>query len=277
MAQDSSPHKRTATRPQSSKHAAQRQTPRRRRRWLWLGGALGIVVMLLVAVGFIGSLNRTVRSQFEGKRWALPARVYAHPLELLADMPLTPEHLTSELTSLGYRRTAQPNGPGSYTHIGNTFHITTRPFRFWDGQEPSISVQARFQRNQLVALKDAQSGAPLPLVRLDPLLIGSIYPAHHEDRLLVRLDDMPPLLIKALIAVEDQRFYEHYGIDLRAMGRALWANLRARTTVQGGSTLTQQLVKNFYLSPERTFWRKLKEMLMAVILEWHYRTFWKPT
>jgi penicillin-binding protein 1B len=226
--------------------------------------------MLLVAVGFIGSLNRTVRGQFEGKRWALPARVYARPLELLADMPLTPTDLSSELTSLGYRRTAQPDGPGSFTRTGNTFHITTRAFRFWDGQEPSVSVQARFQRNQLVSLKDAHSGAPLPLVRLDPLLIGSIYPAHHEDRLLVRLKDVPPIFIRALITVEDQRFYEHHGVDLRAMGRALWANLRARATVQGGSTLTQQLVKNFYLSPERTFWRKLKEALMAGILEWHY-------
>jgi penicillin-binding protein 1B len=270
MAQDSSPGKRTTTRRQPPKHGARPQTPRRWQRWLWLGGALGIVVMLLAAVEFIGSLNRTVRSHFEGKRWALPARVYARPLELLADMPLTPEDLSSELTSLGYRRTAQSDGPGSFTRTGNTFHIITRPFRFWDGQEPSVSVQARFQRNQLVSLADAQSGAPLPLVRLDPLLIGRIYPAHNEDRLLVRLHDVPLLFIKALIAVEDQRFYEHHGIDLRAMGRALWANLRARTTVQGGSTLTQQLVKNFYLSPARTFWRKLQEALMAVILEWHY-------
>jgi penicillin-binding protein 1B len=179
-------------------------------------------------------------------------------------MQLPPEELADELTSLGYRRTAQLDGPGSFTRTGNTFRLITRPFTFWDGSEPSVPVQAVFQRQQLVSLEHAHSGAALPLVRLEPLLIGSIYPAHNEDRLLVRLDDVPPLLVKALIAVEDQRFFAHHGIDLLAMGRAMWANLRARTTVQGGSTLTQQLAKNFYLSPERTLWRKLQEALMAL-------------
>jgi penicillin-binding protein 1B len=229
-----------------------------------------MIVLLLVAVGFLYSLNSTVRRQFEGKRWALPARVYARPLELFAGMPLTPEDLTHELLSLGYRRTAQAEGPGSFTRKGDTVHITTRAFVFWDGEEPSVPVQAVFQRNRLVSLWHAHSSAPLPLVRLDPPLIGSIYPAHHEDRLLVRLADVPPLLVKGLIAMEDQRFYAHYGVDLRALARALWANLRAGTTLQGGSTLTQQLVKNFYLSPDRSLWRKFKEALMALLLEWHY-------
>jgi penicillin-binding protein 1B len=242
------------------------------KRWIFLAGALGIVgVLLFVAVDFIASLDRTVRHQFEGKRWALPARVYARPLELLAGMPLTADDLTSELTSLGYQRTASPDSPGSFSRQSNTVSFTTRAFTFWDETEPSVPVQAVFQNNQLVSLQHTHSGAPLPLVRLDPLLIGSIYPAHNEDRLLVRLEDVPPLLLKILIAVEDQRFYAHHGVDLFAVARAVWANLRARTTIQGGSTLTQQLVKNFYLSPERTLWRKLKEALMALILEWHYR------
>jgi penicillin-binding protein 1B len=241
------------------------------KRWLFLAGALGIVgVLLFVAVDFIASLDRTVRHQFEGKRWALPARVYARPLELLAGMPLTADELTSELTSLGYQRTASPDSPGSFFPQRHTVSFTTRTFTFWDETEPSVPVQAVFQNNQLVSLQHTHSGAPLPLVRLDPLLIGSIYPAHNEDRLLVRLQDVPPLLPKILIAVEDQRFYAHHGVDPFALARAVWANLRARTTIQGGSTLTQQLVKNFYLSPERTLWRKLKEALMALILEWHY-------
>jgi penicillin-binding protein 1B len=228
------------------------------------------VSVCLLLAGLIVVLNHTVRSQFEGKRWALPARVYARPLELLVGMPLTPEELASELASLQYQRTASPDTPGSFWRKGDTFQITTRSFTFWDGAEPSVAVQAVMQGNRLVALRHAHSGAPLPLVRLDPLLIGSMYPGHHEDRLLVRLDTVPPLLITTLIAVEDHRFYDHRGVDLLAMARALWANLRAGTTVQGGSTLTQQLAKNFYLSPERTLWRKLQEALMALILEWHY-------
>jgi penicillin-binding protein 1B len=267
--------------PSSRKHASRRRQPpqagKRARtssamkRWVFLGATLGILsVLLFVAVDFIATLDRTVRHQFEGKRWALPARVYARPLELLAGMPLTPDDLTSELTALGYQRPASPDTPGSFSRHSNAVYFTTRAFTFWDGAEPSVPVQAVFQRNQLVSLQHVHSGAALPLVRLDPLLIGSIYPAHNEDRLVVRLEDVPPLLLKALIAVEDQRFYAHHGVDLFALARAVWANLRARTTVQGGSTLTQQLVKNFYLSPERTLWRKLKEALMALILEWHY-------
>ncbi|MGH6628372.1 MAG: transglycosylase domain-containing protein, partial [Burkholderiales bacterium] len=229
-----------------------------------------MLVLALVAGGFLRALDHTVRSQFEGKRWALPARVYARPLELLVDLPLTPDDLTSELTSLGYRRHGRPHGPGSFTRQGDTIHFTTRAFRFWDGAEPSVPVQAAFRRSRLVSLRHAQSGEPLPVVRLHPPLIGSIYPAHHEDRILVRLSDVPPVLIKALIAMEDQRFYAHRGVDPFALGRALWANLRARAAVQGGSTLTQQLVKNFYLQPERLLRRKLQEALMALLLEWHY-------
>ena len=228
------------------------------------------MAFLLGAVVVINSLDRLVRSQFEGKRWALPARVYARPLELLAGMQLTPDDLMSELLALGYRRAEPPQGPGHFARHGTTLHIITRAFTFWDGREPSIAVQAVFQDDRLVSIQHGPNGEPLPLVRLDPLLIGSIYPTHPEDRLLVRLDQVPPLLIKALIAVEDQRFYEHPGVDLVAMARALWANVRAGTTVQGGSTLTQQLVKNFYLSPERTLGRKVKEALMALLLEWHY-------
>jgi penicillin-binding protein 1B len=229
-----------------------------------------MIMLLLGTVGLLYSLDYTVRSQFGGKRWALPARVYARPLELFADLPLSPDDLTRELTLLGYRRTEQPDGPGSFTRKGDTVLFTTRAFQFWDGAEPSVPVKATFQRNRLGSLAQARSGASLSMVRLDPLLIGSIYPAHHEDRILVRLSDVPPLLVKALLAVEDQRFYTHHGVDPRALARALWANLRAHSTVQGGSTLTQQLVKNFYLQPERLFWRKVQEALMALLLEWHY-------
>lgn len=271
MAHDSSPKKRPAQQRRRRKHRKRTTPPRSMYRRAVLWSVLGILLVLLLgAAGMLRSLSHTVRSQFEGKRWALPARVYARPLELFVDLPLTPEELTSELTLLGYRHTAQIEGPGSFTRQGDTFQITTRAFRFGDGEEPSVPVKAVLQRRRVVSLTYVHSGEPLPVVRFDPLLIGSIYPAHHEDRILVRLGDVPPLLVNALLAVEDHRFYAHHGVDLRALGRAVWANLRARAAVQGGSTLTQQLVKNFYLQPDRRLWRKLQEALMALLLEWHY-------
>ena len=74
-------------------------------------------------------------------------------------------------------------------------------------------------------------------------------------------------MIDAVLAAEDQRFYEHHGVDWVRLGGALFSNVRARRTVQGGSTLTQQLVKNLYVGSERTLWRKLREALLAVLLE----------
>jgi penicillin-binding protein 1B len=108
------------------------------------------------------------------------------------------------------------------------------------------------------------------LLRLEPALVGSIYPSHNEDRVLVQRADLPDDLVNGLLAVEDRRFFEHGGVDVRGIARALWANIQAGRTVQGGSTLTQQLVKNFVLTPERTLWRKLNEALMALIVDARY-------
>ncbi len=126
-----------------------------------------------------------------------------------------------------------------------------------------------FVAGRLTRVHDLQNDQPLTLARLDPLYIGGIYPAHNEDRLLVRLDEVPEQLVQALIAIEDRKFYKHHGIHLRGMARAVVALVTGRG-VQGGSTLTQQLVKNFFLSPERTLRRKATEILMALLLELHY-------
>lgn len=133
-----------------------------------------------------------------------------------------------------------------------------------------MSIEVRFDDTGVAALRDPESGNPRDLVRIDPLDIGGIYPAQQEDRVLVRLQDVPKELVVALMTVEDRNFYTHHGIDPRGIARALWANLRAGGLVQGGSTLTQQLVKNFFLSNERTLWRKINEAIMALLLEWHY-------
>ena len=105
---------------------------------------------------------------------------------------------------------------------------------------------------------------------MEPPIIGRIYPAHREDRVLVKLDQVPVSLIKGLIVVEDRSFYSHHGINPKAIARALWANIKAGATVQGGSTLTQQLVKNFFLTNKRSLWRKANEAVMSILLEWHY-------
>jgi len=235
----------------------------------WKRVRLAVLVGLLLTAGFALHLDFQVRHAFEGKRFALPARLYARPLELFAGRKLNPEALLGELRRLEYSEVSSPVEPGQYRRRRDTVEFVTRPFRFWDSEQPAHAVQVRFRDHQVQEIRETGSERPVELLRLDPLHIGGIYPAHNEDRLLVRLDQVPEHLVQALIAIEDRKFYQHHGIDPRGMARALASTVSGRG-VQGGSTLTQQLVKNFFLTPERTLSRKFKEVLMALLLELHY-------
>ena len=226
------------------------------------------VLVLVFAVGYVAWLDIRVRAQFEGKRWALPARVYARPVELWPGARLDPDTLEEELRRAGYHPEGRPSRPGSYHRAGDRFVIEARAFRFWDAEEPARRIEVGFDAGVVRTL--AAGGGPAAVVRLDPSLVGRIYPRHHEDRVLIRLGDAPPVLVAGLIAVEDRRFFDHHGISLIAVARAAWANLRAASFVQGGSTLTQQLAKNLFLSRERTLPRKASEALMALLLEARY-------
>ncbi|RKZ39634.1 MAG: penicillin-binding protein 1B [Gammaproteobacteria bacterium] len=256
-------------------HSSRRDNPKRytpprrtgfRFKWRWVA----FIIILMFLGSYISSLDVKVRKQFEGKRWALPARVYARPLELYTGMRISSKTLTQELSAIGYRKSSTLYEPGQYQHKNNEVLITTRSFNFWDATDPSRQVRIGFAGNQVKSISQLNPGRKLALLRLEPRLIGKIFPTHHEDRIVVRLADMPPLLIEGLIAMEDRGFYNHWGISIRGTIRAFIANMKAGENVQGGSTITQQLVKNFYLTPERTFKRKFNEAIMAFLLEWHY-------
>jgi penicillin-binding protein 1B len=228
--------------------------------------ALAASAVLFLA--FAIQLDVRVRDEFEGRRFALPARIYARPLELHAGLRISQADVADELRELGYRDSRRENESGWFVSSGSSLDIAVRAFVFWDGAQPARRVVATFDGGKVAWLTD-ERGAELSLARLEPLAIGGIYPAGNEDRVLVRLDDVPPPLIAELIAVEDRKFYSHSGFDPRAMARAAWSLVGSGRT-QGGSTITQQLVKNFFLTPERTLRRKFTELIMAVLLEMHY-------
>ncbi|MGE4544528.1 MAG: penicillin-binding protein 1B [Pedobacter sp.] len=229
--------------------------------------------ILLVGVFAAGAytvyLDFTIRARFEGKKFALPARVYARPLEIYPGLKLNLSALTAELALLGYRQTSLAQDPGTYRWRGQDLDLITRAFVFGDGTQAPISCTVSFTDGRVVALTKRDTHADLDLVRLDPALIGGIYPGENEDRVLVSLSEVPKSVVDALIAVEDRRFYSHHGIDPRGIARAVFMTVSGKS-VQGGSTLTQQLIKNFYLTAERTVHRKLTEMVMALLLEMHY-------
>lgn len=268
------PRPKAATRRSSAgAHKAKtRRTRRRRSVWPFLlrWGVLAVVALGLAVFLYGLHLDRIVRAKFEGQRWALPARVYAQPLELYAGRPLTPAQLRSELERLNYRPVSDPQRPGSYVISDDRARLHTRRFRFWDGEEPGRALEVGFADGQVSHLRDTATGSEIALARLDAALIASIYPTHNEDRVLVGRDQLPDLLVQTLLAVEDRSFFRHIGVDPRAILRASWRNLRAGGVVEGASTLTQQLVKNFYLTKDRTWERKLNEAYMAILLERHY-------
>ena len=232
-------------------------------RYLLFGG-------LALAVAWVIYLDIVIRFQFEGKRWALPAQVYGRPLELYAGSTLSPQAFRQELEQLGYRYAYRVTEAGTFSQNGAEFRVYRRAFHFWDGQAPAQLLDVRFGQGSVEQVSDPTAGTELDIVRLEPPRVGGIYPTHHEDRVLVKLEDVPSLLLKGLVAVEDRDFYQHYGVAPRAIARAMLANLKAGATVQGGSTMTQQLVKNFFLTNRRSLWRKANEAIMAVLLEWHY-------
>jgi len=232
-----------------------------------------VLALLLAAVGlafYVAYLDRVIREKFEGKRWALPAVVYARPLELYPGLALSSQGLEEELQLAGYRRDKRAVDPGGYDRQEGAVHLVTRGFHFPDGEENSAEYTLFFSGDTLASIVRSGSGEAVDGLRLDPARIGSFHPRQHEDRLVLSRAELPELLVKTLLAVEDRNFYSHGGLDPLAILRALFANVMAGETVQGGSTLTQQLVKNFFLTNERTLWRKFNEAIMAVLLEAHY-------
>lgn len=255
----------------TARKRSRRRSPPRHRGWL---ARLRPWLLLLVGVGFaFGAtsfvlLDMRVRAQFGQTQWRVPAHVYTRPLEIHDGRDIDQSDLVGHLEAVGYRRAADPSRPGRYRVDGDSVELHTRPFAWSDKPEPARRLTVRFAEGR-IARVDTASGTPA-LARIEPERMGSVYPGRREDRVLVRLEDTPPLLTQVLIAVEDQDFRSHFGVQPSAILRAAIANIRAGRTVQGGSTLTQQLAKNFYLSSEQTLSRKFTEALMALSLEWHY-------
>jgi penicillin-binding protein 1B len=240
-----------------------------RRRLLILCLLLASTLLAAIAL-YALSLDREIRQRFTGARWALPAQVYAAPMDLYPGLPMNAETLAAELDRLGYRRLQTMAGPGTYSLDARQINLVTRAFEFWDGAQPARRLAIRFDSQGVSEIIEPGVTSMHALLRLDPMVIGSIYASHGEDRVLVRLDEVPQILAAGIVLVEDRHFFRHFGISIRGISRAAVANLRAGRVVQGGSTITQQLVRNFFLTLDQTWRRKLNEALMSVLIEVHY-------
>jgi len=243
-----------------------------RHAWRWL--RIPFWVVLGLGLGFLLPytliLNKRVQDRFNELVFAVPTRVYARPLELAQGVPMSPSALELELTFAGYTRDASGKVPGSWTREGSRYEISSRGYAGPDGGELPKRIRVTLGKGQVESVTDLASGAPIKLAHLDPARIATVYGAQQEERRIVRLADVPPLLVKGLQAVEDRDFKHHIGVDFSAILRATFANLRAGHTVQGGSTLTQQLVRNLFLDRNQNLVRKFNEALLSLLIEAHY-------
>ena len=223
-----------------------------------------LLIALLVHIWF---LNHLIEQRFDGETWARPSRVYARPLELYSGQSIKPEQVIHELKLADYQAVEKITKPGHFSFKGNKLTIFSRDFYFPDHHQSEDIIELIFDDSQLNEIKDISSSEILDFYQLTPVIMGSYIPGNGEDRLVVDEKELPENLTEILLAVEDRRFFSHFGVNPLSILRALLANIQAGKTVQGGSTLTQQLAKNMFLTPERSLLRKLNEAIMALMLE----------
>ena len=223
----------------------------------------------VLTVFYGGYLDWQIRSKMDGQIWRLPAEVYSRIESVKISDNLAFDEVIQILLDNEYRQTTMVAAPGDFKLEDDTIVVLRRAFPFPDKPEPQRVLRLRFVDNKLDRIEDLVSVKAIDEFRLAPKLIAMLE-SDNEDRLAIPLQNYPRLLIDALILTEDRRFYDHHGINPVGIIRALITNIRAGQTVQGGSTLTQQLVKNLFLSSERTITRKANEALMSLLLDWRY-------
>ncbi|HHE9060766.1 TPA: penicillin-binding protein 1B [Haemophilus influenzae] len=224
---------------------------------------------LVLTIFYGGYLDWQIRSKMDGQIWHLPAEVYSRLESVKIADNLAFDEVIQILLDNEYRQTTMVAAPGDFKLEDDSIVVLRRAFPFPDKAEPQRVLRLRFSHNKLSRIEDLVTVKTVDEFRLAPKLIAMLQ-SDNEDRLAIPLQNYPRLLIDTLILTEDRRFYEHNGINPVGILRALIANIRAGQTVQGGSTLTQQLVKNLFLSRERTITRKANEALMSLVLDWRY-------
>ena len=238
---------------------------------LLAGGVLFVVVIGLGALLYCWHLSDKIDKRFSGRRWSIPSKVFSDSTILYPGQTIDPVFFHQKLRNLGYREVAhRPKREGELRRAGSTVEVFLHDLKTPSVKRAGFPARILVLQNRIASITRLDNGVSLPILELEPEEIMLFFGPEREQRQLISIDQAPRHLIHAVLAAEDSRFYRHRGFDLRGFLRALYTNLRHGTVRQGGSTITQQLAKNYFLTPERTLSRKLKELLMSLTMEAMY-------
>ena len=227
---------------------------------------LSLIIFLIISIAYVSILDSKVVNKLDGVLWTVPAKVYARPLELAEGGKINVDSLKKELEILSYELTKGiPDTPGEFSQSQRSVNIFIRGF---GSQEPGL-YRLKIENDKIDSIK-RKDGISIDLIQLEPLSIGGMFPSHLQDRILLNFSQVPKDLEEMILVVEDRNFYSHKGISLRSIMRAFIKNTRALGIEEGGSTITQQLAKSLFFSPEQTIRRKIKEAIAALLIEMHY-------
>ncbi len=234
-----------------------------------IAGLVASALLILGGFALAFSLFH-VSPKFPSPPYNQPSRLYAAAPVLTPGEPFTAAEMVAELKDTGYREAqaeaaGAPLPRGTFRHDGDRVEVDLRPFPTPDGTAAGGPVEVAFQGGRVAAVQVA--GKPAKSATLEPPLLASFYDKQSEERRPVTLDELPDPVVKTVLAAEDSGFYINPGVSPTGIARALWVDLRGGEKQQGGSTITQQLVKNVYLSSRRTFRRKAEEAAIAMMLE----------
>ncbi len=237
------------------------------RRWGWRRTLLGIFLLAAFSGGFyLANLYSDISQLIAQRRAALTSAIYSAPLEISAGDEIRPLHLVDRLERLSYSRVQQPLHPGEYSMQPGAMAIYAREFRVGDRGYPATLFHLGFDGERVTGIADS-FGVAHPQAMLEPEVIGRLLADAPAERVEVSLNEVPPYLIKGLLATEDRFFYYHYGFDPVRIIEAAIIDLHSHRLSQGASTLTQQLARTFIEQHTRSFHRKIRELAIALVLE----------
>ncbi|MEO8216208.1 MAG: PBP1A family penicillin-binding protein [Acidobacteriota bacterium] len=234
--------------------------------------ALVVMMVFVASLGFVAYNYVRITKRFDSSRqWDLPSRIYSDAMPIVPGLRYPRALLEPKLNHVGYVEVARAlENPGEYRYTSAGLEIYLQNFAYPDIDFRAMPVRIEFDHSQVKRIVRLPDEISLRAVRLEPELVTSIYDEVMEDRVPIPLDSVPKWLSEAIVAAEDKGFYHHEGVSIRGILRAAYTNLRYGEVRAGGSTITQQLVKNLFLTPDRNFGRKAKEALMAILLETRY-------